>query len=84
MVGQKFLQYKSGIYEDMVCCPGTVNWDDCCLHWVLVVDFETTTTGKKYWKICNSWRLNWGYNGYEFIERENGMSYSCGMIAGWV
>jgi len=60
-----FRFYKSGLISEG--CGTSVD------HSVLLVgtgiwDKETNT---KYWKIRNSWGINWGVNGYAFIERND-------------
>jgi len=67
-----FGYYKSGIYSSS-CSKTTPN------HAVLIVGYGTTSDGKDYWLVKNSWGTSWGEKGYIRIARNVNM---CG-IAGW-
>jgi len=60
-----FQQYRSGVLSPSTCACGS-NLD----HAVLLVGAGTdATTGRKYWKIKNSWGTWWGNQGYILMER---------------
>ena len=48
-------------------------------HGVLLVGTGKTNEGLLYWKVKNSWGLNWGENGYIRILRDNSASGVCGI-----
>jgi len=64
-----FQQYQSGVY-DSDSCSTSAN------HAVLAVGYGTTTDGKPYWIVKNSWGASWGMNGYFFMARGKDM---CGI-----
>lgn len=41
-------------------------------HGVLVVGYDKTSEGTKYWIVKNSWGAKWGMNGYFYVERVTG------------
>jgi len=43
---------------------------------VLVVGYDETSDGSKYWIVKNSWGESWGDEGYFWIERGTNM---CGL-----
>ncbi|KAK3557975.1 hypothetical protein QTP86_005636 [Hemibagrus guttatus] len=57
-----FHRYRSGIYNDPLCDPRTVN------HAVLVVGYGTEG-GQDYWLVKNSWGTAWGEKGYVRMAR---------------
>ncbi len=69
-----FQMYSSGVISSTSC--GT-NLD----HGVLIVGWGIDhNSGKKYWKIKNSWGPNWGENGYILLERDGkNKSGTCGL-----
>lgn len=65
--------YDGGIYEPWfsILCPSLIN------HAVVIVGYGVDEeTGKKYWKIKNSWGAEWGENGYFRLLRGEG---TCGI-----
>ena len=68
-----FQFYKSGIYDDPRC--GTdLN------HGMALVGYGNEN-GKLYWKLRNSWGVNWGSFGYMYLERTEDIlgSGACGI-----
>mmetsp|Transcript_15073 Transcript_15073/g.17542 ORF Transcript_15073/g.17542 Transcript_15073/m.17542 type:complete len:456 (-) Transcript_15073:94-1461(-) len=62
-----FQFYSTGVFDDDDCgAEGNID------HGVLMVGYGTDTdTGKKYFKIKNSWGGDWGEDGYIRIHRES-------------
>jgi len=63
-----FGNYHGGIFKQADSLPiqdhyGRVN------HAVLITGFGETKEGQKYWKVKNSWGVNWGDAGFFKIER---------------
>jgi len=56
-----FHTYANGVYDGP--CSGFVN------HAVLLVGYNTSSTGVPYWVIRNSWGADWGEDGYVRIVR---------------
>ena len=56
-------------------------------HAVLAVGYGTTSDGKQYYKIKNSWGQSWGLNGYILLaaddesNKENNNSGTCGVLS---
>ena len=71
--GYAFDYYDGGIMNDKNC--GTKG-----NHFIAAVGYGTTSDGKKYWKVRNSWGKTWGENGYGRILRTGEDSYGiCGV-----
>ncbi len=69
--GTKFRQYKSGVLRS----------EDCNKepnHAVLVVGFTP-----RYWIVKNSWGVDWGKDGYGYVERGKNVC-GIGSYASWV
>ena len=65
--------YENGIYEPYYegFCPDNIN------HAVVIVGYGVDKeTGKKFWRIKNSWGNDWGENGYFRLIRGEG---ACGI-----
>ncbi len=65
--------YDGGIYEPWfsILCPATIN------HAIVIVGYGVDKeTGKKFWKIKNSWGPEWGEEGYFRLLRGEG---TCGI-----
>jgi len=73
-----FITYKSGVYEKS---PGASMLGG---HAVKVVGWGVDKdSGKKYWRIANSWGTTWGEDGYFRILRgEDECGIENGMVAG--
>eukprot|EP00927_Polykrikos_kofoidii_P068013 TRINITY_DN63421_c0_g1_i1.p1 TRINITY_DN63421_c0_g1~~TRINITY_DN63421_c0_g1_i1.p1 ORF type:complete len:342 (+),score=45.96 TRINITY_DN63421_c0_g1_i1:72-1097(+) len=71
-----FRLYKSGVYSSPDCTEAD--------HAVLVVGYGTTVSGGAYWKIKNSYGVEWGMKGYALLKRSrpgNGAANACGVPA---
>ncbi|XP_065219741.1 procathepsin L-like [Planococcus citri] len=65
-----FKDYKGGIYKDEECVKSGGE------HNVLIVGFNETEQGEKYWIVKNSWGEEWGDNGYIKIAQNKNI---CGI-----
>merc|ERR550537_1699039 len=68
-----FQLYKSGVLSSAGC--GT-QLD----HGVLVVGYGELS-GKKYWKVKNSWGASWGQEGFVLLARGMGSAGECGILS---
>lgn len=68
--------YKSGVFTSTT-CSSSVN------HAVTMVGYGTSSDGKPYYLIKNSWGRSWGDNGYFKISRNyaNGGLGVCGILS---
>uniref|UniRef100_A0A8B9HZ95 Peptidase C1A papain C-terminal domain-containing protein n=1 Tax=Astyanax mexicanus TaxID=7994 RepID=A0A8B9HZ95_ASTMX len=67
-----FRLYDSGVYDDPFCSSSSLN------HAVLVVGYDVTVNGQKYWLVKNSWGVAWGEKGYIKMARNKNM---CGIAS---
>ena len=68
-VDDSFHQYSSGIYNGKACGDehkGSTN------HAIASVGWGSTSDGKKYWIVRNSWGTSWGEEGYIRMEITEG------------
>uniref|UniRef100_A0A0D9WB50 Peptidase C1A papain C-terminal domain-containing protein n=1 Tax=Leersia perrieri TaxID=77586 RepID=A0A0D9WB50_9ORYZ len=70
-----FKRYTVGIYKGP-CSGANVT------HSMLVVGYNSTSSGDGFWILKNSWWQNWGENGYMLLRRKvNDESYgTCGIL----
>lgn len=60
---ESFQFYSHGVYDELECDPEELD------HGVLAVGFGTTSAGKDYWIVKNSWSTKWGEKGYVRMAR---------------
>ena len=65
-VSNKFYAYKSGIFKDPSQCTPSAMPN----HAVNVVGYGTTSSGKNYWRVRNSWGETWGDKGHILMCRD--------------
>ena len=58
-----FLDYKGGVFFDLECPSDHSN------HGVLIVGYGTDPKDGEYWIVKNSWRKDWGEDGYIRMAR---------------
>jgi len=73
--GSTFQHYNGGVYDDPTCYSDQSHLD----HGVLLVGYGTTTDGKDYYILKNSWGTSWGKNGYMQIARGKNTNI-CGLL----
>lgn len=66
-----FMSYAGGVYSHEKSRELTFNPFEITNHAVLIVGYDETPTGEKYWIVKNSWGTNWGLKGYFWIRRGN-------------
>jgi len=68
-----FQFYHGGVMGGL--CGATLD------HGVLVVGYGVDS-GKKYWKVKNSWDVNWGEAGFVRMKKGKGGKGQCGILSG--
>uniref|UniRef100_A0A2C9JS98 Peptidase C1A papain C-terminal domain-containing protein n=1 Tax=Biomphalaria glabrata TaxID=6526 RepID=A0A2C9JS98_BIOGL len=68
-----FQLYSGGIYYDKNCNPANLN------HGVLLTGYGTSSNGKAYWLVKNSWGKSWGQEGY--IQMSRNRNNNCGIAS---
>lgn len=63
-----FRSYKSGVYEHLT-------GEHLGGHCMTLVGYGTTSDGKRYWVIKNSWGTNWGDQGYLRLRVKSEQQY---------
>nr|CAX70510.1 Cathepsin L-like proteinase precursor [Schistosoma japonicum] len=64
-IDEKFLHYKSGIYQSDTCTHYNLNQS------MLLVGYGYDNDGIDYWIVQNSWGKKWGESGYVKVRRNN-------------
>jgi len=69
----EIVHYTTGIFNNPDC-------KDNLDHGVLAVGYGTTTDGKDYWLVKNSWGPDWGEAGYIRFARSKAQPNVCGIL----
>ena len=65
-VTDSFYSYKSGVWKDLASCGRNAHAN----HALNVVGYGTTSAGRNYWRVRNSWGATWGDNGHILMCRD--------------
>lgn len=77
-----FQLYKGGVLKSKCNGPGHNPYGPGPDHAVLLVGYGVTAQGEKYWRIKNSYGVQWGMAGYALLERGKQVpGGECGIVA---
>lgn len=76
--GAKLKNYEKGVFD-----TNNILINECKTdpnHWMLLVGYGRDEQAKKnYWKLKNSWGIEWGVQGYLYIVRKGDGEGECGV-----